>query len=202
MPNVIDVVFVAPSNDQDGWGVYSPQLPGFAGGRETMLELAHELPDLLEFAGVAPGTTVRRHQENQYHTSDVDYVIRVANDGHRPERVRTAQQLESALRIPGQRQELLDAPQTRTGDVLFVAAVASDRVRDLATQLHPDGDVAVVTAGVADQMIWTTQFANTVGLLPDAHPLEYYGWAPDMTVGELMRSQVLAGSPRQVLLPA
>jgi len=198
---VIDLVIVSPGEDEDGWAVYSPQLPDFSGGRTTLLELRRDLPQMLSYTGINPHTRIRYHREHLYTMDGVDYVIRVYQDKHRDARGHTAERIHTAMSVPGQRHEMLAAPRSRTGELLLICAVASDRISDLGTQLHRSGDVAVIATCVADRMIWTAYLTNSVDLLEGARPLDYFGWSEDMTVGHLMRSQALANKPRQILLP-
>lgn len=71
---VIDLVIVSPGEDEDGWAVYSPQLPDFSGGRTTLLELRRDLPQMLSYTGINPHTRIRYHREHLYTMDGVDYV--------------------------------------------------------------------------------------------------------------------------------
>lgn len=200
---VIDLIIVEPTDpDTDTWDIYSPQVPGFTGGSESLLQLQADIPSMMEFAGVTYGAQTRLHVEHVYSTDDVDFIIRLQNDEHQQERLRTVRVLEKVLADPRQRKDLLNAPRTRTGEVLFICAVSSDQIQDLAAQLHPSGDVAVIIAPVADYMIWSTHLANAADLVEDGHPPEYWGWSPNVTIGELMHSPSVLGRPRNVLIAA
>jgi hypothetical protein len=59
----------------------------------------------------------------------------------------------------------------------------------------------VIVVAVADELIWTTHFANSDDLLAGARPIEELGWPIDMTVSKVMRTDSAAGCPRRVLLP-
>jgi hypothetical protein len=183
---VIDLIVVSPETDDEDWGFYSPQVPGLVGGRDSLLQLSTDLPEILRFAEVALPVRVRMHVEHLYETNGVNYIIRVAEDEHRAERLIAAARLRAALVDDGQRQELLSSPPTRTGEVLFIGAVATDVVEDLAAQLHPSGDAAVVVCNLGDQLIWTFHFTNAEDLDEAARPLDELGLSGGMTIGEIM----------------
>ncbi|MBF9134292.1 hypothetical protein I0C86_35985 [Plantactinospora sp. S1510] len=194
----LNLIVSCPQSDDDGWTLYSPQVPGLAAGRDTLMDLRHDLPSILRFAGVEPGTPVQVHTENLKEIEGVEYVVRIANDQHAESRQETAGTLLSVLADESQRNLLTAAPVTRTGEVLFIIAEPTDRLRDIAAQLHPKGDVAVIVAPVADRMLWTTHIANSDDLMREAKPLGELGWSENMTVSELMR---IDSGPRQALVP-
>lgn len=198
----VNLIVLTPAGDEDAWTVYSPQVEGFSGGRESMVELQQDLRNMLQFAGVEPTVKVQVHTEKVYEADNCEYVIRVANDDLAESRVNTARRLQGALAVPGQCEDLLDAPRTRTGEVLFICAEPTDRIEDLAAQLHPGGDAAVIVAPVAEDLIWTSHFTNSGDLLTGARPIEQLGWSADMTVSEIMRADSMpSGGPQRVLLP-
>ncbi|GIG61412.1 hypothetical protein Lfu02_57840 [Longispora fulva] len=197
----IDVVMAGPIEEGiDDWTVYSPQIPGFTGGRKTRDELRAALPEMLEFVDVdVPRTRIHLHEEHVYRAGDLDYLIRVRRDDQQEPRVHTARVLERVLTDPVQRAELLSGPRTRTGEVLFICALATDRLGDLADQLHGSGDVAAIVAPVGEDMIWSARLANADDLLEEGHPPEYWGWSRDMTIAELMRSTKSGGHPNVLM---
>jgi hypothetical protein len=200
--HTVNLIVLHPAGDDEAWTVYSPQIEGFSGGRDSVIELQRDLRSMLRFAGVSPTAKIRVHTEKLYEADGLDYVIRVANDDLGESRQNTASRLQGALAIPGQREDLLDAPKTRTGEVLFICAEPTDRIEDLAAQLHPGGDAAVIVAPVAEDLIWTSHFTNSDDLLTGARPIEELGWSPDMTVSEIMRVDSMpSGGPQRVRLP-
>jgi hypothetical protein len=200
---VINVVLLAPQSDDNGWTVCSPQIEGFSGGRETFDEIRRDLKPMLAFAGAKPGLDIQIHTEKVYETDSGEYVIRIANDAHHASRIHTAERLNAALSIPEQRVDLLNAPKTRTGEVLFICVEPSDRVRDLAGQLHPTGEAAVMVAAVAEQFIWAAHFANAPDQMPGSRPIEELGWSEDMTIADMMRADARRDvrHPPRVLVP-
>ena len=182
MHDVIDIVVV---QEDEGYGAFSPQLPGFAYGRPTLTEFKKELDGAVRFAGGAKH--VRMHMEN--HTWDDDgreIVVRWAEDDHRDERMEVAKRIQAAMSVPKQRQELLDKPTDRTGALVFVCAVAGDTLRRFADQLDEAADVLVIAAAVAEDFIWTSQIAASASH-SDWVSLESMGASLETTVGEWMR---------------
>jgi len=196
----IHLIVLYPVTDDDGWTVYSPQLPGFSAGRETLIDLRHDMTDILRFAGVEQGTPLQFHTETSHEAEDIEFLIRIANDDHAESRQKTARRLTAVLSDENQRHLLTEAPRTRTDEVLFIIAEPTDRLRDIGAQLHPGDDTAVIVAPVADNMVWATHITNSDNLMSDAKPLAELGWSEDMTVSELMRIDS-APKPQQALVP-
>ena len=181
MHDVIDIVVV---QEDEGYGAFSPQLPGFAYGRPTLTEFKKELDGAVRFAGGAKH--VRMHMES--HTWDDDgreIVVRWAEDEHRGERLAVAQRIHAAMTVPEQREDLLNKPTDRSGALVFVCAVAGDALRQFADLLDDAGDVLAIAVSVADDFIWTSQLSAT-GSHPDWVSLESMGASLETTVGEWM----------------
>ena len=195
----INLVF---SLDEDTWSVRSPQLPGLLGVRDNRPELAAAVPDLLAFAGVDPATvTIRNHSEQAITIGDSDVVIRVASDEHADEREQVARRIRAALEVPNERDEILAAPHTSIGEVLFICAVASDPIGRVRDQLQPTGDTAIVALRLADEILWTTHI-GVGSRARDWHPVEYYGFTTDATLGEFMRARTFGNQPPRVAVAA
>jgi len=177
--DVIDIVVV---EEDDGYGAFSPQLPGFAYGRPTLTEFKNELAGAVRFAGGAK--QVRLHMEK--HTWDEDgreVVVRWAEDEHRDERLEVAKRVYAALTVSEQRERLLDSATDRAGAVVVVCAVSGDTLGRFADQLDEAGDALVIAVAVADQLIWTSQMGST-GAHPDWVSLTSMGASLETTVGE------------------
>lgn len=185
----IDLVIVEPSTDDEAWAFYSPQIPGLVGGRDSVLQLREDLPAILRFAGVTLPARLRTPLEQTYDATGLAYIIRTAQDEHSKARLAAAQRLRAALLVPDQRDDLLSSPRTRTVEILFIAAVASDTVEDIANQLHPSGDAAVVVCSVAEEFIWSFHFTNAEDLDEAARPLDELGLSMETTIGEVMRKR-------------
>src|SRR5437879_2138164 len=104
---VVNLIVLVPTNDDDAWTVYSPQITGFSGGRESMTDLQRDLPGMLRFAGVDTSAKFQVHTEKVFETEAGEYVIRAANDDRGESRTHTAQRLQAALTVPEQRVNLL-----------------------------------------------------------------------------------------------
>jgi hypothetical protein len=185
----IALVVVEPSNDEEAWAFYSPQIPGLVGGRDSIFQLREDLPTILRFAGVPLPARIRTHLEQTYDAEGLPYIIRSAQDEHGKERLAAAQRLRAALTVADQREDLLSSPRTRTGEVLFIAGVASDTLEDMARQLHPSGDAAVVVCKVAEEFVWSFHFTNAEDLDEAARPLGELGLSMETTIGEVMRQR-------------
>jgi len=193
--DVIDIVVI---REDEGYGAFSPQLPGFAYGRPTLTEFKKELDGAVRFAGGAK--RVRMHMES--HTWDDDgreIVVRWAEDEYRDERVEVAQRIHAAMTVPKQREDLLDKPTDRAGAVVFVCAVTSDTLRRFADQLDEAADVLVIAAAVAEEFIWTSQIAASASH-PDWVSLESMGASLETTVGEWMTIVGMQHSDSKVLV--
>jgi hypothetical protein len=184
-----------------GVHLYSPQIPELIAGRDTPDELFKDLPDIVSFA--APDLDLRDaiiHQEEVFSVPEGDFVLRVALDDHASQREHVQRRIAAALQVPTQVEDMLDAPRTRSGLLLFVCAVPSDTVRTLMEELDPRGDAAVVAASVADELLWTTHVAYDDETRLDWHPLDHWGWTLDTSVAEMLRDGVVATRPRRVLI--
>jgi hypothetical protein len=183
--------------EDETWSVSSPQIPGFVGGRGSREDLARDLADMLRFACVdTEELTVRIHEEALIPMDEGDLVLRVASDDQFEERREVAERLRSALADDIQREDMLDAPRTPTGGVLYLCAVTSDTIRWCVEQLHPDGDGAVAAVCVAEEMIWAAHFFT--GANAPGQPLEHFGFSLDTTLSEIMQAQVIANRPRRL----
>jgi hypothetical protein len=185
-----------------GVHLYSPQIPELVAGRDTPDELFKDLPDIVSFA--APDLDLRDaviHQEEVFSVPEGDFVVRVARDDHASQRDRVHRRIVAALQVPTQVEEMLDAPPTRSGLLLFVCAVPSDTVRTIMEELDPRGDAAVVAVSVADEWLWTTHFAYGDEKRPNWYSLDHWGWTLDTSVADMLRDGVVATRPRRVLVP-
>jgi hypothetical protein len=197
--DIIDLIVISPETDDEDWAFYSPQLPGLVGGRSSLLQLRADLPEILRFADAPLRTQIRVHLEEVHDSAGVSYVIRQSQDMHRAERSATAHRLRAALTMIEQREQLLASPQTRTGEILFIAAVPSDTLHDISMQFHPSGDAAVVVCNVADELLWSFHLTNAKDLDVEARPLGDLGLSGETTSAEVMRRRP-AGSPAPALL--
>ncbi|NJP33731.1 hypothetical protein [Micromonospora thermarum] len=180
-------------------GLYSPQVPDLSAGRATLAQLQRDLPDILRFAEVPASTRVRLHVEYARELAGVPVAVRVRMDQHVIARNEVANRVANmVLTRPDERQRLESAHRTRTGDLLLICTVASDRINDLGAQLHPSGEAAVVVCAVDETLIWTTEIANSGDLNEAARPLDEWGDSESITIGELMERDV----SRQVARPA
>lgn len=196
---VIDIVV---AREGDSWTVTSPQLPGFVGGRDSEAELRRDLRGMLRFAGVEDGTDLRYHEEIVHATPEGDFVVRVARDEYRQQRLEVAHRVERALASPLQREEMLNSPLTSAGDVLFICVVPSDTIAWCAGQLRTDDHGAVAVLGVAEEFIWAMHLYVGKSRALTAHPLEHYGWSLDTSLGEVLRGVPFANQPPQLQLSA
>lgn len=158
-----------------------------------------ELRKVLAGAGVT-GRVVSHEQRRYASPEGTEYVIRIADDEHKPARAELAWRLEAVLETE-QRHELLDAATNQMGEVTFVCAVASDGLGWIAEQVDDRGDVVQVALAVADQMVWTTQVASPGTPDTDAwSTMEQQGWTSETTVGEICQQLTSAGQRASVLV--
>lgn len=198
---VINLIIV--QDGDEGVGLHSPQVPGLAAGRATLAELQRDLPDILGFAEVPTSARVRLHVEYVRDLAGIPVTVRVQMDERVVARNAIANRVANMiLSDPEQRERLLSAHRTRTGDVLLICTVASDRINDLSSQLDPGGDAAVVVCAVDETYIWTTEVANSGELNDTAQPLDEWGDSADVTIGELMERDVSRQLRRPPLLLA
>jgi hypothetical protein len=180
--DVIDIVVV---EEDEGFGAFSPQLPGFAYGRQTLTEFKNELAGAVRFAGGA--NQVRLHMEKHaWVEGGREVVVRWAEDEHRDERLEVAQRIYAALTVSERGERLLDSATDRAGAVVFVCAVVGDTLGRFADQLDEAGDALVIAVAVADQLVWTSQLGST-GAHPDWVSLASMGASLETTVGEWVR---------------
>lgn len=149
MPRRLHAILADYGGDY-GWGVTSPQLPGLAGGRETFKRLSDDLPDILRFAGMPPGSKVVTHVERPFETDHGTVFVQMAYDEQGDRRVETARRLGFAFadKPDSRLLDLSDAPRDRAGDVRLICAVAEDTFDWIVEQLRGPGDAVVVVVPI------------------------------------------------------
>jgi hypothetical protein len=189
--------------DDEGFHLYSPQIPDLVAGRDSREELFRDLPEILSFA--APERRLQDavfHEEAVFAAPEGQFVVRLANDDQTQQRRRVARRVLAALKALEQREDMLDVPRTPSGLVLFVCALPNDPIWWLTEQLDPRGEALIVVAPVAEEFVWTSHLGNGVqkGDQKGWQGLDYWGWTVDTTVAEMMASQGLRSRPRRVLV--
>jgi hypothetical protein len=183
---VADEYHIIVTDEGDyGFTLESPQLPGFAFSRPTMSEFQRDYRDALSFAGVQ-GRVLGHRQQRFRSPEGREYLIRYAEDGDREARLEVVARLRAVL-ATDQRFELLDDAETRTGEVVFVAALPVDAIESVANQLDERGDRIVVAAAVVENGVWTTQMGAGSPPDPSWKTLAERGLSFDLTVGDLMK---------------
>jgi predicted RNase H-like HicB family nuclease len=150
------VVHVVVRAEDDGaFFVRSPQVPGLAYGAASLAEVRSDLQGVLAFALDSPGPfDVVEHHEWRFDVGEREVVVRLAADEHETERHEVYERLARAVAVPDQADALLDAPADAVGEVLYLCAVPSDRVRWIAAQLDRSG-AATLAVAVADELLLT-----------------------------------------------
>jgi hypothetical protein len=166
---------------ESGFSAESPQVPGFAFGRPTKVETVRDLYPALNWAGaIAPLTTHVQHRGVS--PEGVEWIIRLAEDTHRSERVLVAQQIEGVL-LGDDRQNILDYPRTKTGEVVFVSCLPDDPLGFVVEQLWERPD-SVVVALADGPKLWTIPVGNHADD-PEWRSFDELGVDMKTTVGEL-----------------
>lgn len=199
----INVIYGCEGSDEESFfNVRSPQVPGLTGGDTSLKDLVASVPGLLGFAGVdVLDAAVRRHVEWVVEAGGAEIAIRKAEDGHARDRDEVAERLIQVLRDPEQRQEILEAPVTRTGEIVFVCAVPTDTIRWVVDQLDPAGDVVGVVLSVAEGLVWFSYIGVGEGMRRGAPPAAF-GLELDSTLGELMRARATDRPAPRLLVAA
>lgn len=190
MPERIDAILT--EHPGYGWEIESPQLPELVGGRETKEALEAELKDLLVFGGASRDAVPALYYQRYLPIDGGDkFAVRVRKDSHVEDRVRVARRIKGALTDKKQLASMSRFPQRSTGEIVFVCAVASDRIDTLTRQLETGGDAIVIAMAVADQMLYTTPVSNEAytNNRPGWLSLDDVGLGADATVGDLVRYQ-------------
>jgi hypothetical protein len=179
-----------------GWGISSPQLPGFIGGRATQEELRQDLPELLSFAGVdTDQDDVRLHLERHLVlVNGEELTVRVATgEKDEDQRASVANTLVSALRVSSQVSQMLDVPRRPTGEVLFVCATPYDTIGWIIGQLENDDAACVVLQKAVHEIrtqSFTTGFvAAQAAVREHTHSVDEMGWDEKTTLQEILEAQ-------------
>ncbi len=180
-----------------GLSAVSPQLPGFSYGRPTRTEFITDYKNVLRDAGVL-GDVLGHEQRRFASPEGAEYVIRVAEDEHHAERTELAWRLEAALETE-QRHDLLNSATNPMGEVTYICCVATDTLGWVSEQMDPRGDAVRVALAVADELVWTTQFATAAEQPEGWATMEDRGWTTETTVGEVCQ-QLAAGERASVLV--
>lgn len=186
-------VFIHDEGDAGVW-VTSPQLPGFSFFRATSATAKADLGEALRYA--AEGTPlgdVQLHYELHRERADgSEYILRIAEDRQKGHRVEVGQRVEGVLSNEDIAEASSRTARTATGEVVYVCAVAGDRLSWVVGQMD-DEDAIVLVLSVADAGIWTLPFSSGTERGNEFRSLAEWGWSEEMTLGELMHS-IEAGS--------
>lgn len=180
---------------EDGYAIYSPQLPELMAVYSTTKAVKKDLNEALEWAGWQRGSRLVQHNEIVRHDGDI--LVRWAQDEHAAARIEVAERLSRALAVPEQLQDMLSAPRGRAGSALFICCVSTDTLGWVMDQLDPRGEVAAAVTCVAEDLIYSAYFASGVDQL-DWRSVDDWGWTRDTTIGEMIMTE--SGSRRQPAL--
>lgn len=180
---------------EDGYAIYSPQLPELMAVYSTTQAVKRDLKAALEWAGWKPDNRLVQHNEIVRHDGDI--LVRWAQDEHAAARIEVAGRLSRAMAVQEQLDDMLSAPRGRTGSALFICCIATDRLGWVMDQLDPRGEVAAAVTCVAEDLIYSAYFASGVDEL-DWRSVDDWGWTRDTTIGEMIMTE--AGSRRQPAL--
>ncbi|GAA1590162.1 hypothetical protein GCM10009789_49750 [Kribbella sancticallisti] len=182
-----------------GLSATSPQVPGWSFGRPTKTEFQADYHAALRDAGVL-GQVIGHEQRRFVSPEGIEYILRIADDKHRPERTELAWRMAAVLQSDQRHSDLDTAAKNPMGEVTYICCIASDTVGWVAEQMDSRGDAVQVALAVADEMVMTTQFATEASNESLPWPsLADRGWHSDMTIGEVCQ-QIAAGERVAVLV--
>lgn len=195
-------IFVT-EDGETGFSAESPQLPGFAFGRATITEFARDYKEALHWAG-ARGQVIAHWQRRGSTPEGVEYVLRwKTEEPEAHERSRLGGVLAAVLSGDEGNELMADTVRNPLDEIVFVLALQSDTLGDIAEQLDERGDAVVVVAPVAEDGLWTTQLVTGDGYQrPGWRSLRERGWALDMTIGTLMARLGTSGPAERVVVPS
>jgi len=180
---------------EDGYAVYSPQLPELMAVYASTAAAGKDLAEALEWAGWDRAGRLVQHNEVVRQGGDI--ILRWAQDEHAERRIEVAERLSRAMTVPEQLAEMLAAPRGRAGSALFICCVATDTLGWVTDQLDSRGEVAAAVTCVAEDLIYTAYFAAGVDDL-DWRAIDEWGWTRETTIGEMILSE--SESPRTPVL--
>lgn len=160
--------------------VSSPQLPGIVAAYDEKPG-ALELHTLASAAGLNPGGTFDVHVECAIEVEDVTYFVRSRHDYRADQRALVATAIAHAIENDSALREYADADTL--DDVLFVAALPSDRIKDVIVTCS---EGQPLTVGIEDGQ----GELSFVGLSDeDDHSgrrsMSDFGLGPESTFGDL-----------------
>lgn len=191
---MVDPVHLIVTNEGDhGFSASSPQLPGFFYARPTLTEFNRDLPKVLADID-APRPAAIYEQRRGVSPEGREYLIRIAVDESRGQRLDVAWRLDSMLGTE-QRLDALSADADVTGEVVFVCCLPDDRLGSIAAQMSEPQDALVVVANVADQGVWTQQLSLDPERAqhPDSESLADLGLTMESTISEMMHADAVSG---------
>lgn len=189
MPDTVHVVLT--DYGEFGWGISSPQVPGFIGGRDTAEVLTRDMGELLALAGIEKGSTTLsiHHEKHLVMSTGDEIIIRVAKDEKYERRFELAQRFLAGISVVEQLSSMLEAPQRSTGEVLFICTEQDDTIGWVAEQLERE-DVACLVLEESPERIRTQLFG--VGDHPSNErwrELKEFDWTEQTTLGDIMLAQ-------------
>lgn len=181
-----------------GFSLTSPQIPELVFGRATEAEFMREYQDALRKAGFRAGQVLGHFQVRRQTPEGAEAIVRYQTDDGKDDRLVVANAVIRLLTAEEESRELLDGLHpSATGEYIFVACLASDRLGWLVDQLRPNGDAIIASLMVADVMVAMTQVASDAAL--DWPTIDDLGWNREMTIGDLLARNT---SDRPLLLRA
>lgn len=199
-------IHVIITNDDHGFYVESPQLPGFSGARVTEAELKADFRAMMKLAahevlGTGVDYRIIPHRHVTVRTPENDtFVVRsmaAGDDG--AERSQTASQIVSGLLTSESLQARKERKEIRSkllpsllGDVILVSALPTDTVRQVLATMYPQDDVITIVMQIADDRLWTIQVGTPMrdGSTRGWRSMVEAGITADMTIAELMNRPV------------
>ncbi|MBP2376063.1 hypothetical protein JOF46_003975 [Paeniglutamicibacter psychrophenolicus] len=160
--------------------VSSPQLPGIVAAYDEQPGPL-ELHTLAVTAGLNPGGTFDVHVECAIEVDDVTYFVRSRSDYYSRQRAKVAESIATAVRNNAGLRKYADADDL--DDVLFIAALPSDRIKDVMAT-RSEGQPLTVGM-VDDQGVWSFVGLSSGNDETGRRSMSDFGLGPESTVGDL-----------------
>lgn len=165
------------------WWAWSPSAPGLFAAADTGPQLREMLPGAVTYwageEGIADEFVVLAHLER---LTEDGLALRVAQDAHLAERDEVFSRVLRALTIPDQKETLLSAHPSSSGEPLIVMVTAQDTMGWIASQMASE-DHVLAAAAIADEHFVTFDVATgDQAFEVPAEPVESFE-----TVGDVLK---------------
>ena len=185
---MLDIHVVYTDFGEDGWGIGSPQVPNFVGGRRTLTDALEETEELLAWCGFEPGTYRLHRHEEKYEIAPTgeEFFLRFAEADPNDLRREAIGRMLHAIEHDSPLEDIGRMPVFVTGERLIISVLAEDRMGWVLDQLGDQEGAYLEYYAGDDALYGVPVFDSDGGLGIKTSPLEAIGLTRESTIRELI----------------